>query len=158
MTKKTEVKDETIKAEAVKGPAAAATTRVTEGAREFVRRSAASAKERSDDLYENSAKFNSGLESALKRAAGGYVSILGGFAAATHENVNRALNTVEKLANAQSVSEAVRIQSDYVRENTTANVALVRDAAETVREVTTENYNAARENVMKMWPYGQKAA
>ncbi|MEM9732349.1 MAG: phasin family protein [Pseudomonadota bacterium] len=167
MTKKTEAaakteapvkKDETIKAEDVTSAASKMGTRVAEGTREFVRRTAATAKERSDDIYENTEKFNSGLETALTRVAGGYVSILGGMARASHENVTRALTTVEKLANAESISEAVRIQSDYVRENTTANMAMVRDAAETVRDVTTDGFEMARENVMKAWPYGNKAA
>ncbi|MEL6503813.1 MAG: phasin family protein [Pseudomonadota bacterium] len=166
MTKKTEntaKKDDTIKAEGVTAnnvqeAASKVGTRVAEGTREFVRRTAATAKERSDDLYENTEKFNSGLEQALTRVAGGYVSILGGMARASHENMTRALTTVEKLANAQSVSEAVRIQSDYVRENTTANINMVRDAAETVRDVTTDGYEMVRENAMKAWPYGKKAA
>lgn len=160
MTKKTDTvkKDETIKAEDVTNAAAKAGTRVAEGTREFVRRTAATAKERTDDLYENTEKFNSGLETALTRVAGGYVSILGGMARASHENVTRALTTVEKLANAKSVSEAVRIQSDYVRENTTANIAMVRDAAETVRDVATDGYEMVRENVSSAMPYGKKAA
>ena len=94
----------------------------------------------------------------MTRMAGGYVSILGGIAAATHENVTHALTTVEKLANAKSVSEAVRIQSDYVRDNTSANMARVRDAAEIVREVASDSANMMRENVSKVWPYGKKAA
>ena len=149
--------DETIKAEDVKSTTTVK-TKVAEGAREFVRRSAANAKERSDDMYETSAKFNSGLESALSRIAGGYVAILGNLAEATHENVDRALTTVEKLANAQSVSEAVRIQSDYVRENTTANINRTRDAVEVVRGVAVDGVEMARENVKKVWPYNQKAA
>ena len=158
MTNKTKQKDETVIIEEMADVASTATTKVAEGAREFVRRSAVGAKERADDLYENSEKFNSGLENALTRVAGGYVSILGGIAAATHDNVNHALTTVEKLANAESVSEAVRIQSDYVRENTSANLARVRDAAETIREVAGDSAGMVRENVSKIWPYGKKAA
>ena len=158
MTKKTNTVDDAIKAEEAASAASTVTTKVAEGTREFVRRYAATAKERSDDLYENTNKFNSGLESAMTRVASGYVSILGGFAAATHDNVNLALTTVEKLANAKSVSEAVRIQSDYVRENTTANIARVREATEVVREVAGDSASMVRENVSKVWPYGQKAA
>lgn len=158
MTKNAKKVDDTIKVEDVTSAASTVTSKVTEGTREFVRRSAATAKERSDDLYENSTKFNSGLESALTRMAGGYVSILSGLASATHDNVNHALTTVEKLANAESVSEAVRIQSDYVRDNASANMARVRDAADIVREVAGDSANMVRENVSKVWPYGKKAA
>ena len=155
MTKKI---DETIKVETPASTVSKTTGKVVEGTREFVRRSAATAKERSDDMLETSTKINSGLESALTRAAKGYVSFLGGIAAASHDNFNRALTTVEKLANANSVSDAVRIQADYVRENTTANLALVREAADTVRETATEGYSMVRDNVVSAWPYGKKAA
>ena len=160
MTKKTDtpMTDDAIKAETVKSAAAQTTSKVVEGAREFVRRSAATAKERSDEMFDTTTKFNTGLEGALTKAGKGYVSILGGIAAATHDNFNRALTTVEKLANAGSVSDAVRIQADYVRENTTANLALVREAADTVRETATDGYSMVRQNVVSAWPYGKKAA
>ncbi len=159
MTKTTAKKaDDTIKAEDVKSAAATATTKVADGAREFVRRSAVTAKERTDEFYDNAEKFNSGLESALTRAATGYVSILGGMMKATHENVDRALTTVEKLAAAQSVSEAVRIQADYLRENTNANVDMVRQAANTTRDAVMENVSMVRDTAAKAWPYGKKAA
>ncbi|MFD0917120.1 phasin family protein [Pseudahrensia aquimaris] len=158
MTKTTKKTEEAVKIEDAASAASKVTTKVAEGTREFVRRSAATAKERTDDFYETTNKFNSGLESALTRVAGGYVSILGGIAAATHENVTHALTTVEKLANAESVSEAVRIQSDYVRESTSANIGRARDAAEIVRDMAGESVNMVRENAMKAWPYGQKAA
>ena len=157
MTKKNVKADAPI-TEDVASTANKVTSKVADGTREFVRRSAASAKERSDTLYDSTTKFNSGLETALTRVAGGYVSILGGIADATHDNLNRALTTVEKLANAGSVSEAVRIQSDYVRETTTANLDRARQAAETVREVAGDGAGMVRENVTKIWPYGQKAA
>lgn len=158
MTKKTAQTEAPITTEEVASTASKVSSKVADGTREFVRRSAASAKERSDTLYDGSKKFNSGLESALTRVAGGYVSVLGGIAAASHDNVNHALSTVEKLANAQSVSEAVRIQSDYVRESASTNLDRVRQAAETVREVAGDSAGMVRENLTKMWPYGKKAA
>ena len=153
MATKTTKKDETIIAD----EATKVTTKVAESAREIVRRSAATAKERSDDAFEGATKFNSGLENAMNRVVGGYVTILGGIATATHDNVNRALTTVEKLANAKSMTEAVRIQSDYVRENTTANIENVRVAANVTRDVMMDGAAAVRENVTKAWPYGKAA-
>ena len=153
MATKTTKKDETIVAE----EASKVTAKVAESAREIVRRSAATAKERSDDAFDTATKFNTGLESAMNRVVGGYVTILGGIATATHDNVNRALTTVEKLANAKSMTEAVRIQSDYVRENTTANIENIRVAANVTRDVMMDGAAAVRENVSKAWPYGKAA-
>lgn len=153
MTTKTAKKDDTIIAD----EATKVTTKVAESAREIVRRSAATAKERSDDAFEGASKFNSGLESTMNRVVGGYVTVLGGIATATHDNVNRALTTVEKLANAKSMTEAVRIQSDYVRENTTANIENIRVAANVAREAMMDGASVVRENVTKAWPYGKAA-
>ncbi|MDD9908925.1 MAG: phasin family protein [Ahrensia sp.] len=158
MTKKTTTKAETVRDETIiAAEASKMTTKVAESAREIMRRSAATAKERSDSAYDGATQFNSNLESAMNRMVGGYVTVLGGIATATHENVNRALTTVEKLANAQSLTEAVKIQSDYVRENTTANIENIRVAANTTRDVMMDGAAAVRENVAKVWPYGKAA-
>ena len=134
------------------------TSKIADTARDFVKRTAASAKERSDSLYEGSEKFNSGLEKVLTRAVSGYVGILGNIAEATHANVDHTLSTVEKLAGAKSMSEAAQIQADFVRDNASANVERARDALNTTRDVVAEGASAVRENVAKVWPLGQKAA
>ncbi len=133
-------------------------SQIAASTREFVKRSAATAKERAENLHEGTEKFNSSLENGMTRFVGGYVSVLGGIAEATFANVDHALTTVEKLAGAQSVSEAVRIQSDYVRESTTNNMNRARDAANIAREMVVENTSSMRDQFAKAWPYGQKAA
>ena len=135
------------------------TTKVTEGAREFVKRSTDSAQERVENLHETTKKYNAQLESTLKRAASGYANILGGIADAAFANVNHTLAAVEKLAEAKSVSEAVKVQSDFVREHTAQNMEHVRSAYDYVRDVASENMTSVREGYAKMWPLsGKKAA
>ena len=156
MTAKTAEKKiaDTVKPEAI----IKETSKIADSAREFVKRSAATAKERSDNLYDGSTKLNSGLEKVLTRAVTGYVGFLGKVAEATHSNVNHALNTAEKLAAAKSLSEAAQIQADFVRENTTANIDRVREAVNTSREVVMEGVEVVRDSAAKAWPYGKKAA
>ena len=156
MTKKTETNKaaDPIKAEEI----VAESSKIAASAREFVKRSAASAKERAENLHEGSKTYNTGLENNLNRMVGGYVSVLGGIADATFANVDHALTTVEKLAGAQSVSEAMQIQTDYVRDSANANMERVRDAASTVRDVVVENVSDMRTQATKVWPYGSKAA
>ena len=155
MTKAT---TENKKVVAVKAEDIINTSKIADSAREFVKRSAATAKERSDNLYEGSEKLNSGIEKALTRAVTGYVGFLGNIAEATHANVNHALTTAEKLAAAKSLSEAAQIQVDFVRENASANIERVRSAVNTTREVVMEGTETLRENASKVWPYGNKAA
>ncbi|MEM7214321.1 MAG: phasin family protein [Pseudomonadota bacterium] len=133
------------------------TSKIADSAREFVKRSAATAKERSDNLYEGSTQLNSGLEKALSRAVTGYVGFLGNVAEATHANVTHALTTAEKLAAAKSISEAAQIQADFVRENASANIERVRTAVNATRETVMEGAESVRENVSKVWPYGKAA-
>ena len=108
MTKKTET---TAKTAASKVKAAAEENkiadRVAEGAREFVMRSTSTAKERADNVYETTQKYNADLEDMLVRAAKGYTNILGNIAEAAFVNVNRGINAAEKLAESKSLSEAI---------------------------------------------------
>ena len=149
----------TSAAEAIKAEDVVATSyKITDSAREFVKRSAASAKEGAEKAHEGTEKLNSTVEAGMKRAVGGYVSIIGGFADATFANIDHALTTVEKLAAAETFNEAVKIQSDYVRDSASANMNRARDAANIMREAVVENTSMAREQMMKVWPYGSKAA
>ena len=160
--KTTKKSDTTIKAaearvEDIRDAAAGAAGRVTEGAREFVRRSASAAKERSDNAYEMAEKYNDGLESAMKRFVDGYVSVLAFGAKAAHEDATRALTTLEKLAEAKSVSEAVKVQTEYVRENTQANVERARTAFGATRDVMVDGYQQVRDTARDAWPMNRAA-
>ena len=144
--------DDTIRAEDVRETTSNVASKVAEGAREFMRRSALTAKERSDDAYETVEKFNDNVETAMNRAVGGYVAMLDGVAKAAHEDVNRALTTVEKLAGARSVSEAVSIQTNYVRENTTANIERIRNVFGMTRDMMATGASTVRETVSANMP------
>ncbi|MFK7751546.1 MAG: phasin family protein [Sedimentitalea sp.] len=137
---------------AVKDDADTMATKVTEGAREMVKRSTATVKERTDDLYEGSKKYNTQLEDTLKSAAAGYSNILGNFADAAYANLNHTIAAVEKLVEAKSVSEAMQIQADFVREHTTQNMDHARNAFEYVRDVATDTATSVRESYSSAKP------
>ncbi len=150
MTKKTET---TAKTEAPKMAAEAnkITDRVAEGAREMVKRSTATAKERADGMFETTQKYNADLENMLVRAAKGYTNILGNIAEAAFVNVNRGVSAAEKLAEAKSLSDAMQIQNDYIREQSTCSMNNAKSAFDYVRDVATENGEALRASAAKMW-------
>ncbi|MEM9967891.1 MAG: phasin family protein [Pseudomonadota bacterium] len=148
MTKKTAAK--TAETKAVSEDTTL-TDRVSDGAREMVKRTASSTKERTDTFFENGQKYNADLENFLIRAARGYVNVLGSIADAAQVNVNRGIATAEKLAEAKSISDAMQIQSEYVREQTTCSMNNARSAMEYVRDVVTENGTALRDTTTKMW-------
>ncbi|MEM7240883.1 MAG: phasin family protein [Pseudomonadota bacterium] len=125
--------------------------RVTDGARDLVKRSSANAKDRTDGIYDASKKYNTNLETFLVRAAKGYTDVLGNIADAAYANVNHSIATAEKLAEAKSVSEAVQIQLDFVREYASNNLENVRASYGYVQEQVTENSQFVRENAMNLF-------
>lgn len=131
--------------------------RITDGARDFVKKSTASAKERTDGMYDSAKKYNADMESLMVRAAKGYAGILGNLAEVTYSNVNRGLAAAEKLAEAKSLSDAWQVQVDYVRDQHNTNVENVRSAFEYTRDVVSENASDLRETASKMWN-SEKAA
>lgn len=136
-----------------------ATSKVTEGAREFVKRSAETVHERVEGLHESAMTYNTQLEDTLKRAASGYANILGGIADAAFANLNHTIAAVEKLAEAKTASDAMKIQADYVREHSAQNMEHVRSAYDYVREVAADGSASLRDGYAKVWPKsGKKAA
>ncbi|MEM7519604.1 MAG: phasin family protein [Pseudomonadota bacterium] len=133
--------------------------KVADGAREFVRRTAGSAQERAETAYAQSKTYNTQLEDTLKRAASGYANILDGIAGAAFANVNHTLAAMEKMAEVKSLSEAMQVQTDYVREHTAQNMEHVRSAYDYARETASDGMTSVREGYSKMWPTsGNKAA
>ncbi|MEM7268224.1 MAG: phasin family protein [Pseudomonadota bacterium] len=129
-----------------------------DNARDYVANAACSAKERADSVYANAEGYNKDLESAMNRAIRGYVSILDGVARVSHDNVVGALNTVEKVAKAQTFTEAAQIQVDFVRDSAAANYETARTAFEVARDTVTEGVEQARDRATAMWPAANKAA
>ena len=144
-------KKSTASAKAKAAEADTMTDRLTGSAREMMKRSTATAKERTDDIYSSARQYNADLESVLVRAAHGYANILGSLAEAAYVNVNRGIATAEKMAEAKSISEAMQIQTEYVREQSQCSMDNARSAFEYVREVVSENGEALRSNATKMW-------
>ncbi len=144
---------------AVQDSATEMTSKVTSGAREFVKRTTETVQERAEGAFETSKTYNSQMEETLKRAASGYANMLGGIAEAAFSNLNHTLDAVEKLADAKSVSDAVEIQTTYVREHTAKNMEHARSAYDYVRDVATEATGDLRDGYSKMWSAnGKKAA
>lgn len=133
-------------------------SKIADGARDYMQRGAATARERTDSAYEGVARFNSGLEKTMNRFVTGYVGILGEVADATRSNLVHALDTVEKVSQAKSLSDIARIQADFVQETTVENYDRARNAASATRDVVTEGAEAIHGGVAGMWPHDRKAA
>lgn len=125
-------------------------------ARDFVKRSATTAKERAEAAHTGALNVTGSVERLATSFVGGYASVVRGLFDATLANVQHSLETVEKVAGAKSLNEAVQIQADFVRENLRANYDLAKNAAENARGMVTDGAKAVQGEFSKV--YGQKAA
>jgi hypothetical protein len=129
---------------------------VPAAAREFVQRSAATAKERAESVHTGASNVTASVEKAMTSLVGGYAGLTRGLIDVTYANVKHALETVEKVAQAQTLGEAVKIQADYVRENARANYDRVREAAEKARTSLADGAKTVQAELSGL--YGRKAA
>ena len=129
---------------------------VPASARDFVKRTASSVKEGAETAHSRGAEATHSVEKFATSLVGGYASFTRGLLDATLANVQHAVSTVEKVAGAQSINEAVQIQTDFVRESARANFERVRTVADTAKSVVTEGAKNAQAEFSKF--YGQKAA
>lgn len=131
---------------------------VPAAARDFVMKGASTAKERVETAHEGALKFANGAEKVAASFVGGYANFARGLIDATVANVQHTLNTVEKVAGAKSINEAVTIQVEAARESATANMDRARSVAETVRAAVTEGGKEVQAQFSKLYSFDKKAA
>lgn len=124
--------------------------------RELMKNSAGTAKVRAGEFQDGAYKVADGTEQFLNALVGGYVKFARGGVDATFANVGHALDTVEKIAAAKSVNEAVQLQADFVRDNARANYDRMSVAAENLRTAMADNAKKVQDEFDKL--YGGKAA
>ena len=127
-------------------------------ARDFVARTASSASERAEQVYATAGKLTDGAEKFATSFVGGYANFARGLLDMTLANIQHSLSTVEKVAGAKSLNEAVQVQADFVRDNARANYERVRGAAENVRTVVTDGAKTVQAEIGKIYDFGKKAA
>jgi len=131
---------------------------VPAAARDFVAKGAATVKDRAESVHANVIKFADGAEKLATSCVGGYANFVRGALDATLANVQHTLVTVEKVAGAKSINEAVQIQVDAAREGANANMERVRTAAETARTVVTDGAKEVQAQLSKLYSFDKKAA
>lgn len=129
---------------------------VPAAARDFVIRTAETAKDRAESVHTGAANVATRAEKLATAFVGGYANFARGMIDASLSNVQHALSTVEKVAGAKSLNEAVQIQADYVRESARVNFDRVKSAAETARETVMDSAKSVQAEISNL--YAKKAA
>jgi hypothetical protein len=131
---------------------------VPAAARDFVKRTASSTKERAETIHATAAKATEGAEKFATSLVGGYADFTRSLLEISLANVQHTLATVEKLAGVRSLNEAVEVQADFVRESARANVERIRSAADSAKSVVADGAKTVQAEISKIYGFGQQAA
>jgi hypothetical protein len=123
---------------------------IPDAAREFVKRSAAAAKDRSTDLHVGANKMNGAIEAALLSAVSTMADVNRRIVDAAYQDTEASLAAIDRLAGAKSLAEAYQVSVDYLREQREVSVARVRSATEFVSTKTSEGFQTLQDRFAKV--------
>ena len=124
---------------------------VPEAAREFVKKTAGTAKERAADLYAGSEKATDVIETAVANSVSEAAKISRNIQQALFQDVEAFLAGIDKLASAKSLNEAVLIQSDMVRARGELLVTRAKSTTEYLGKLVADSAKTAQDNFSKVY-------
>lgn len=126
--------------------------------REIVKRSTATARDRSAHLQAAATKATGAIENALVKTVSEVAKANREVVNATCQEIETAFSTVEKLAGAKSVDEAFRTYVEYLRHQNEVGVARAKSVAGFASAKATEAFDALREQATQLLPMWFRAA
>ena len=124
---------------------------VPEAAREFVKKSANSAKERAADAFAGSEKVTAAIETAAADTVSEVAKISRNIQQALYQDAQAFFAGIDKLASAKSLNEAVQIQSDLARAQGEVVVTRAKSSAEYLGKLVANGAKTAQDNFAKVY-------
>jgi phasin len=124
---------------------------VPEAARDFVKRTANTAKERAADVYAGSEKVTAAIETAVADSVSEAAKISRNIQQAFFQDAEAFFAGIDKLASAKSLNEAVQIQSDFARSRGEVLVSRAKSTTEYLGKLAAEGAKTAQENFSKVY-------
>ena len=124
---------------------------VPEAAREWVKKTANSAKERAADAYAGSEKVTAAIETAVADSVTEAAKISRNIQDALYQDVEAFFAGIDKLASAKSVNEAVQIQSDLLRSRGEVLVSRAKASTEYLGKLVADGAKTAQDNFAKVY-------
>jgi phasin len=124
---------------------------VPEAAREFVKKSANSAKERAQDVYAGSEKVTAAIETAVADSVSEAAKISRNIQQALFQDAEAFFAGIDKLASAKSINEAVQIQSDLARARGEVFVSRAKSTTEYLGKLVANGAKNAQDNFAKVY-------
>ena len=131
---------------------------IPDAAREFVKRSAAAAKDRSSDLHAGANKVTGAVEEALVGAVNGLADLNRKIVDATYQDLEAAFAAIDKLASAESLTDGFETYVDYLRQQSKVGVARAKDMTSLVSTKASEGFDALRDGIAKFMTVRSQAA
>jgi phasin len=124
---------------------------VPEAAREFVKKSAGTAKERAADLHAGSEKVTAAIETAVAGSVSEAAKISRNIQDAIYQDAQTFFAGIDKLASATSLNEAVQIQSDMVRARGEVLISRAKSTTEYLGKLVADGARTAQDNFSKVY-------
>jgi phasin len=124
---------------------------VPEVAREFVKKTAGTAKERAADLYAGSEKVTEAIETAVAGSVSEAAKISRNVQQAIYQDTEAFFAGIDKLASAKSLNEAIAIQSDMVRARGEVLVSRAKSTTEYLGKLVADGAKTAQDNFAKVY-------
>ena len=124
---------------------------VPEAARDFVKRTANTAKERAADAYAGSEKVTAAIETAVADSVSEAAKISRNIQQALYQDAEAFFAGIDKLASAKSLNEAVQIQSDLARASGEVLVSRAKSTTEYLGKLVADGAKTAQDNFSKVY-------
>jgi phasin len=127
------------------------TMEVPEAARDFVKRTANTAKERAADVYAGSEKVTAVIETAVADSVSEAAKISRNIQQALYQDAEAFFAGIDRLASAKSLNEAVQIQSDFARSRGEVLVSRAKSTTEYLGKLVADGAKTAQDNLAKVY-------
>ena len=124
---------------------------VPEAARDFVKKQTETAKERAADLHAGSEKVTAAIETAVTGSVTEAAKISRNIQQAIYHDAEAFFAGIDKLASANSLNEAVQIQSDMIRARGEVFVSRAKSTTEYLGKLVADGAKTAQDNFSKVY-------
>ena len=124
---------------------------VPEAAREFVKKTANTAKDRAADVYAGSEKVTAAIETAVTDSVSEAAKISRNIQQALYQDAEAFFAGIDRLASAKSLNEAVQIQSDMARARGEVLVSRAKATTEYLGKLVANGAKTAQDNFAKVY-------
>ena len=124
---------------------------VPEAARDFVKKTATTAKDRAAEVFAGSERVTAAIETAVTESVAEAGKISRNIQQAIFEDAEAFFAGIDKLASAKSINEAVQIQSDLLRSRGEVFVSRAKATTDYLGKLAANSAKSAQDNFAKVY-------